>query len=627
MKPILQIIGILLISKFAFTQAPNIEWQNTIGGYNDDNLTCIRQTNDGGYILGGVSYSGANGDKTETKFGDSDYWIVKLDATGNVVWQNTIGGSSIEVLNAIEQTLDGGYIIAGYSLSPISGDKTESNILGSYDYWIIKLDAAGSIVWQNTIGGNGNDKANCIIQTIDGGYLVGGESSSDISGDKSENSLGGTDYWVIKLDASGNIVWQNTIGGVSYDGLFSIDQTVDGGYILGGYSISEISGDKTEATMLGSYDYWIIKIDISGNIVWQNTIGGTSSDKLKKVILLNDGNYIVGGTSASGISGDKTEVNHSDDYWVIKLDATGNIIWQNTIGGSGSDRLYDMDLSPDGGYILGGSSLSNVGFDKTEACIGPSSMDDYWIVKLNSSGNIIWENTIGGNKEDNLRSIDQSAEGGIIIGGYSLSPIYEDKTEANWNINTTDFWIVKIESDEPLCEIPSGLYSDNITSSSAKVHWTAAPAADSYKVYYRITGGGAWSKKNATSNFKNLPGLIPATTYEWKIKSNCGVETTDFSGIETFTTMPMKEGEFELNDMISIYPNPANDKINIEINNQFNINSSSNISICDISGKNIFQIEIKSSETEIDVSDYAAGIYFVKVIIGGKQFELKLIIK
>ena len=122
MKPSCLLFSLFILGSPLFSQSPSIEWQNTIGGYNDDNLTCIRQTDDGGFILGGDSYSGANGDKTETKFGDSDYWIVKLDSTGNVLWQNTIGGSSIEVLNAMEQTLDGGYIIVGCSLSPISGD-------------------------------------------------------------------------------------------------------------------------------------------------------------------------------------------------------------------------------------------------------------------------------------------------------------------------------------------------------------------------------------------------------------------------------------------------------------------------------------------------------------------------
>ena len=140
------------------------------------------------------------------------------------------------------------------------------------------------------------------MQTSDGGYLVGGESESGISGDKTESSIGNDDYWLVKLDSTGNILWQNTIGGSSFDGLYSIDQTTDNGYILGGYSISGISGDKTENSIGGSYDYWVLKLDASGNIVWQNTIGGSASDKLKKIMQTSDGGFIVGGTSAPDIS-------------------------------------------------------------------------------------------------------------------------------------------------------------------------------------------------------------------------------------------------------------------------------------------------------------------------------------
>ncbi|MFQ5334969.1 MAG: T9SS type A sorting domain-containing protein, partial [Flavobacteriales bacterium] len=141
----------------------------------------------------------------------------------------------------------------------ISGDKAE-NSQGLYDYWVVKLDASGTIQWQNTMGGSDIDNLLSIQQTSDGGYVLGGFSASPISGDKAENSLGFDDYWVVKLDASGAIQSQNTIGGSAYDELFSIQQTSDGGYVLGGRSESDISGDKTE-NCLGAYDYWVVKLD------------------------------------------------------------------------------------------------------------------------------------------------------------------------------------------------------------------------------------------------------------------------------------------------------------------------------------------------------------------------------
>ncbi|MBL0052460.1 MAG: hypothetical protein IPP29_13590 [Bacteroidetes bacterium] len=190
----------------------------------------------------------------------------------DIQWQNTIGGNNWDELHCITPTPDGGYILGGYSTSNISGDKTE-NSNGGWDYWVVKIDSLGAIVWQNTIGGNNDDRLCSITTTPDGGYVLGGYSYSNISGDKTENSNGVFDYWVVKIDSLGNIVWQNTIGGNSSDGLYSITSTPDGGYVLGGWSYSNISGDKTENSN-GSSDYWVVKIDNLGAIVWQNTIGG-----------------------------------------------------------------------------------------------------------------------------------------------------------------------------------------------------------------------------------------------------------------------------------------------------------------------------------------------------------------
>jgi len=360
--------------------AGTITWQNTIGGTGSDALTSIIQTTDGGYLLGGQSSSNISGDKTENSQGNDDYWVVKIDAAGSITWQNTIGGSSDDELNSIIQTTDGGYLLGGWSQSSISGDKTE-NSQGYADYWVVKIDATGSITWQNTIGGDGWNELNSIIQTTDGGYLLGGQSTSNISGDKTENAQGSWDYWVVKIDAAGSITWQNTIGGSSGDELKSIIQTTDGGYLLGGYSESSASGDKTENSQ-GNDDYWVVKIDAAGTITWQSTIGGSQKDELKSIIQTTDGGYLLGGYSYSSSSGDKTENSQgARDYWVVKIDAAGSILWQNTIGGSFDDELKSIIQTTDGGYLLGGHSTSNISGDKTENTQGGV---DYWVVKLAS---------------------------------------------------------------------------------------------------------------------------------------------------------------------------------------------------------------------------------------------------
>ena len=421
-----------------------IQWQNTIGGSLSDFLSSIDQTADGGYILGGYSKSDVSGDKTENSLGDNDFWIVKTDSLGNIEWQNTIGGDTTDKLYSCSQTADGGFILGGMSSSNISGDKSENSIGGS-DYWIVKTDATGNIQWQNTIGGSLDDELNSVQQTSDGGYILGGWSYSNISGDKTENNRDATlstyDYWIVKTDQNGNIQWQKTIGGNDWDALFDIQQTSDGGYILGGPSVSGISGEKTEACYTFEEDYWIIKTDSVGNIQWQNTIGGDNIDEFGDLAQTSDGGYIVGGFSSSSISVDKTENLVGGmwyDYWILKIDSLGNIQWQNTIGGTDSDALYSIQQDTDGGFLLGGTSHSYISGDKTEV----NDIYDYWIVKTDSIGNIEWQNTIGGNGMDDHLHFLQTNDGNYILGGYSNSQISGDKSENC--IGGADFWIVKI---------------------------------------------------------------------------------------------------------------------------------------------------------------------------------------
>jgi hypothetical protein len=451
-KNLLCKLTLLLFFSIPNLFAQEIEWQNTIGGSLLDDLRSIQQTVDGGYILGGFSSSGIFADKTENSFGLIDYWIVKIDSNGLIKWQNTIGGGSNDYLNSIELTSDGGYILGGYSLSNISGSKTENN-LGSWDYWIVKTDSLGNIQWQNTIGGSNWDYLTSIKQTTDGGYILGGHSFSNTSGDKTENTNGDNDFWIVKVDSIGIIQWQNTIGGSKDDQLASIVQTSDGGYIIGGFSESNISGDKTE-NCLGSTDYWIVKTNATGNILWQNTIGGNGGDLLYSLEKTSDGGFILGGYSESNVSGDKIENNKGPmgtfDFWIVKLDSIGSILWQNTIGGSANDSLYAIQQTIDGQFILGGFSNSNISGDKSENNLSDILFCDFWVVKTDSFGNILWQNTIGGDLYDFIYAVEASSDGGCLVGGRSTSDISSDKSEDN--IAHWDYWIVKLTEKYNLIE-------------------------------------------------------------------------------------------------------------------------------------------------------------------------------
>lgn len=429
--------------------AQNIVWQKIYGGYEYEHFRKIVSTHDGGFLLCGNSFSGANGNKTTPNFEPSlstpDIWIVKINSLGIILWQKSYGGIHYDNVEDVKQTKDNGFIIGGWSGSGISGNKTEPHF-GGYDYWVIKIDSLGNIEWQNTIGGYGFDQLSSIIQTTDGGYFVGGYSESSIGGDKTESRYGNSiDYWVLKLDAIGNIMWQKTIGGYGTDFLLSICATNDNGYILAGWSDSPIGGDKIDPCS-GNADYWIIKINDLGNILWQKTFGGDKYDECNQVSITNQDNIFISGRSLSGITGNKTINNWdssltTDDYWSLLLDRNGLIIWQQVFGGVSRDGSTNSKALSNNQFIIGGGSQSGISGNKTDSLRG---IQDYCYVILDINGSIIEQKTIGGSDQDLLMDIDTTINGQFILGGQSSSNISCEKTSTSFG-NTTDYWVLLID--------------------------------------------------------------------------------------------------------------------------------------------------------------------------------------
>ena len=303
------------------------EWQKTIGGTGQDLIKSIVPTADGGYILAGSSASGISPlilkdgadpyGKSEKCRGNLDYWIVKLDEKGTIAWQRTLGGQYADVLESIAQTKDGGYIVGGYSNSPASPDKGHDGY-GAGDYWIVKLDKDGTPQWQKTLGGEEDDHLYTIIQTKDGGYMAGGNSASAASGNKSRANRKGTDIWVVKLDETGEVLWQETYNTGAVDVLTSMVENNDGTVLIGGYAQTEMLGtakkDKKEIN-----DYIAFKIAADGEELWKKTVGSHGEDILKKLLETRDGGYLLTGTSMGVISGDKNSGKGSNDFWVVKL--------------------------------------------------------------------------------------------------------------------------------------------------------------------------------------------------------------------------------------------------------------------------------------------------------------------
>lgn len=475
MKPIILVIYCAFLSLLMQAQAPPIEWQKTLGSNADDYVSTVNQTIDGGYIVCGTTYGGVGGDKTEGKKGENDYWIIKLNATGSVEWQNTIYGNLQESATIAIQSADGGYLIAGESISSDQFDKTESSN-GFDDIWILKLDGLGNIVWQNTIGGGNGETMRDVIQTADGGYLLMTYSVSDSSGDKTENTFV-TDVWLVKTDALGNVIWDNTIVGISRDYGTKIVEDGAGNYFLGCSSMSNIGYDKT-ATNKGWMDYWVIKINSIGEILWQETYGGPSDDSLEDLLLTSDGGFICVGTSTSNAGENKTENGFGvEDWWIIKIDEQFNIEWDRSFGGSGIDNLKSVLETSDGDFLLSGISASGISGNKT---VPLSGANDMWLIKLDENGNEIWQDGIGGNGVDQAWDIIHTTDGGYCIAGNSDSNISGDKTENRRG--QYDYWIVKLAADPciPAVEICNGIDDDcdGITDEDSTLFAIVIPDGD-----------------------------------------------------------------------------------------------------------------------------------------------------
>lgn len=526
----------ILISDPSHSQAPVKVWDKTIGGSGDDRLMAISSTSDGGYLLGGYSYSNASGDKTENNKGGSfsDYWIVKINSSGQKVWDKTFGGNSSDELISIVATSDGGYLLAGLSFSNVSGDKTE-NSKGWNDYWIVKINASGQKVWDKTFGGSGSDALTSIISSSDGGYLLAGNSYSNVSGDKSENNKGDLDYWVIKINALGQKEWDKTIGGSYYDHLTSIISTPDDGYLLGGISYSDISGDKTENSKGNDdSDYWIVKINASGQKVWDKTIGGTGNDILMSVISSSDGGYLLAGNSVSNASEDKTENSKSSlDYWIVKINASGQKVWDKTFGGSSEDNLNSAVAGSDGGYLLGGYSYSDASGDKSENNRGER---DYWIVKVNSSGQKVWDKSFGGSNFNILNSLTSTSDSGYLLGGWSNSNISGDKTENSKG--GADYWIVKIA--EPCPTLTTAPANVTITNSSCSANCTLTTGSITAPTNACPAGSVIeYSTNNGTSWTKTLPVYNQSSAVVIRTRCQCQSDTTVVSPVSvSVTTSP-----------------------------------------------------------------------------------------
>lgn len=352
----------------------------------------------------------------------------KLLGQPAIQWDRTIGGNAYDGLGAVVRTPDGGYIIGGTSTSNVSGEKSENS--DNYNFWIVKTNSSGQKQWDKTINGayTETDLKN-ILLTDDGGYLLGGSDNDNFG-------------LIIKIDKNGVIMWERTYLRGEISNLESLQKAPGGGYILG---LTFRADELQSQGPIRSFDYWIVKIDVNGRTQWEKVYGGAGSDQLGSVQPTSDNGYIVAGSSNSGKGGDKTEAAKGyGDFWILKLDPSGNKQWDKTVGGPGGEGDACISQTADKGYILGGITSGVAGGDKSENSTGA----DYWVVKLSATGQVQWDQTLSGGPtpegryDEALTVLIQTADGGYLAGGISDSPAGVDKSEEPKDYESIDMWIV-----------------------------------------------------------------------------------------------------------------------------------------------------------------------------------------
>ncbi len=456
------------------SDAPDVMWEKIFGGTSNDEGYSVQITDDGGYIITGMTYSSGAG--------QADVYLVKIDSSGNLEWEKTFGGTNIDEGYSVQVTTDGGYIITGV---------TYSFGAGGPDVYLIKTDSDGDLEWFKTFGGTGWDQGNSVQLTDDGGYIIVGRKST---------SMSGGNVYLVKTDSNGNLVWEKTFGSTGYDDGYSVQTTDDGGYIITGEIYSFGSGYLAT-------EVYLLKTDSDGNQLWSKMFGGTSVDRGYSVQVASDGGYIITGMTVPAGSG-------WGDVYLLKTDSDGTLEWEKTFGGTEKDEARSVQLTSDGGYIISGFTHSS-----------GAVWGDVYLIKTDSSGNLVWEKTIGGTGKDYGYSVQITDDDEYILAG---------KTDSS-GVGGNDVYLIKTGTQGEVI-IQEETYSASLVSVEAPNEVYVGDAITvELTVSYEFTVPTAMSSK-----------IFDAGTEMWIAEDS---DTLVGTGTKTYSfelTAPTEEGTLAL---------------------------------------------------------------------------------
>lgn len=426
-KSILFTIIFWVFSKAVFGQSFFSKWQYSWGGDRQDLLNVMIPLPGKQYFFAGTAASNISCTKSSVLYGDEDFSVMVFDDIGNKLWEKSYGGDNWDQLKSAIKIQSGGFILAGETQSGVSGIKTSLNN-GFLDFWVVRIDDNGNLLWEKSYGGTELESAVKIVATPDGGYLIAGLSLSTQAG----YNFGAGDYQLMKIDSTGSLLWSKLYGGTDQEELFDLIPTSDGNYFLCGNSNSPISGNKASSP-LGQEDIWVVKVDPNGNKIWDKSYGTSGGDFGGRLLSLQDGNTIVVESS-------------TNTGRIRKIDNDGNQIWLQTCSGNDQDFFVTAteDASTRNIYVVGTSKTNSFGC-KTSPYNGGGWFSDIWVAIFDPLGNKIGDLDYGGNDADIATEI-QVLNNEIWITGWSNSPLSGNKTTDNCG-QTSDGWIIRLANN------------------------------------------------------------------------------------------------------------------------------------------------------------------------------------
>ena len=445
----LVLVVAVIVATAAWAQGPDTLWTQVYGGASDDWGYDIIEVAGGNYVIAGSTRSYGTNATT------GNAYILKVDDNGDTVWTKIYGDTGGEDVDAVVQTTDGGYALVGY---------TSSSGAGGADFFLLKLNGSGDFEWSRTYGGANNDEARGIRQTSDGGYVICGYTRSFGPG-----IPGFDNSYIVKTNSAGDTLWTRTYGGTNSETAFAIEQLIDGNYVVAGHTGSYGSG---------STDAWLLKLDANGDTLWTRTYGGIGQDAVTSLAKTADGGYVLGGSSASFTPG-------VNDVYLIKVDAAGNEEWSEHYGGTNSDQGYSVRTTWDGGYILGGITKS----------YGPGipANNNYYLIKTDADGDTLWTRVYGGSNNEVANAVRQVSDGGYITVGYTRS--------FGPGVPNANIYLIRLETETPL-STPANLVT--LAQGDSLILWWDGDDNPFYRVY---------SDTNPEGLFETLEGSTSDTTF------------------------------------------------------------------------------------------------------------------